>query len=183
MSGGQLFVTVAPERDRPFVVDAGGLRVTAVGTAFDVLQEAGRTVVTVMEGRTDVRIAGGSAEATPIRLSAGQQLSYVPGSASLPVRWVDPAVSSAWRTGVLKFVDEPLKNVIATINRYVAREIVIEDPAIGALTFTGTAHLDRIEGWLAALPAVFPVSVLDLPDGRRLVGGPLRETRETSAGP
>lgn len=183
LRSGQLFVTVAPDAARPFVVDAGGLQVAAVGTAFDVLQEPGRTVVTVMEGRTDVRIASGSAQAVPIRLGAGQQLAYERGSASLPVRWVDPAVSTAWRSGVLKFVDEPLNHVVASINRYVDRQIVIDDPSIGALAFTGTAHVDRIESWLAALPDAFPVSVVELPDGRRLLGARLREAGSASARP
>lgn len=183
LHGGQLFVAVSHDSERPFIVDAGGLQVRAVGTAFDVLREGSRTVVTVMEGRTDVRLATGGAQASPIRLNAGQQLTYVPGAPSVPVRWVDPSISTAWRTGVLQFVDEPLEHVVATINRYVAREILIEDRSIGALAFTGTAHIDRIESWLAALPDAFPVSVVDLPDGRRLLGARLKEARKSDPEP
>lgn len=185
--GGQMFVTVSQDSARPFVVDAGGLQVTAVGTAFDVLYEPGRAVVTVMEGQTDVRVAAdgaaGSGPGEPIRLVAGQQLAYVRGSTSLPVRRVDPLLVSGWRNGVLNFVDVPLGQVVASLNRYVPHEILIEDAFVGDLAFTGTARLDRIEYWLAALPTVFPVTVVELPDGKRLLRAQRRETRSQAPAP
>jgi len=171
---GQLFVTVARDADRPFIVDTGELRVAAVGTAFDVLHESGRSVVTVVEGQIDVRMAGGlridgGEGAAPIRLGAGQQLTHVAGSRVLPVRWVDPATTTAWRDGILIFVDQPLALVMTVINRYADREVVIENSDIGARTFTGTARTDRIGDWLAALPDAFPVALAALPDGRMLL--------------
>lgn len=171
---GQLFVTVAQDASRPFIVDLGDLRVAAVGTAFDVLHDTGRSVVTVVEGQVDVRMAhglraDGGAAASPIRLGAGQQLTHMSGSPVLPVGWVDPATTTAWRDGILVFVDQPLSLVMAVINRYTDRQVVIEDSDIGALTFTGTARTDRIGDWLAALPDAFPVALAELPGDRMLL--------------
>lgn len=172
---GQLFVTVSSDAGRPFVVNVGELRIKAVGTAFDVLNEAGRSVVTVVEGQVEVRTAAGGAadqDAATIRLGAGQQLVQVAGSGALPERIVDTATATAWRSGVLIFVDQPLIQVLAAVNRYADREVIIEDPQVGAaLAFTGTARTDRIGNWLAALPDTFPVVLQPLPDGRLLLQG------------
>ena len=45
---GQALFTVAPDRSRPFVVEAGEASVTAIGTVFDVRREAGGPVKVVL---------------------------------------------------------------------------------------------------------------------------------------
>jgi ferric-dicitrate binding protein FerR (iron transport regulator) len=40
---------------------------------------------------------------------------------------------------------------------------------VKAQPFTGTAHIDRIEAWLQALPHVLPVAVAELADGSLLI--------------
>ena len=76
-----------------------------------------------------------------------------------------PRRYSGWLT-----LDEPLGEVIATVNRYAPRQIIIEDPGIRELSFTGTARIDRIDDWVRALPHAFPVTVAELDEGRQLIG-------------
>ena len=55
---GQALFTVAHDRARPFVVQAGGTQVTAVGTVFDVRRDAAAVSVTLVSGVVDVAPAG-----------------------------------------------------------------------------------------------------------------------------
>jgi ferric-dicitrate binding protein FerR (iron transport regulator) len=67
---GQAVFRVAKDHTRPFVVEANGTRVRAVGTQFDVYRKTSDTIVTVLEGR----VAVASENASPSH-SAGPSLS------------------------------------------------------------------------------------------------------------
>ena len=60
---GQALFHVAKDPRRPFIVNADGTRVRAVGTRFDVYRKHDGTVVTVVEGRVAVRTDLGAASA------------------------------------------------------------------------------------------------------------------------
>jgi len=166
---GELFVTVHHDASRPFSVEAGRLEVLATGTAFNVLRTPGRTTVTVAEGSVDAFYGDQDAEAPNVRLQSSQQLVYAHATRSVAVREADPHDATAWRSGTLYFQNEPLSEVIDRINRYAARKIVIEDPEVGAFAFTGTAGTDRIQGWLQALPQIFPVTVVGPAGGNQRI--------------
>jgi transmembrane sensor len=157
MLDGEVYLTVSKDKHRAFVVTAGSVSVTAVGTAFNVRRDADRVVVTVTEGVVTV---ARDSNASPARLTVNQQLAYVRGSDKFEIATVDPSIATAWRTGVLQFVDEPLGSVVASINRYSPRTITIRDREIESLSFTGTVHPDRIDHWLRALEKAFPLSVV-----------------------
>lgn len=167
---GEVFVVVRKDASRPFSVEAGRLKAIATGTEFNVLRTSRRTTVTVAEGSVDALYDGQSAETPNVSLQSSQQLVYSHESRRVVVRQTDPRQATAWRSGALYFQNDPLSEVIEKVNRYAQKQILIEDPAIAALPFTGTASIDRIGGWLLGLPHIFPVTIEELPDGRRLIG-------------
>lgn len=174
---GEAYFKVAHER-RPFVVKAGSGTITAVGTAFNVHNMAGRVSVSVVEGVVDVKelIAyDGPSPAQPTQrrpdpepshvVRAGQGVVY--GRNVEPVAAVDPRVVTAWRHGTLKFISEPLGYVVADVERYSDFQITIADPLIADLRYTGAVIPDHIEEWLELLPQAFPIDVQRL--GKRAV--------------
>lgn len=110
---GEAFFTVAPDASRPFSVTAGGGVVTALGTAFDVALETGRTEVTVSEHR--VRISGAGAA---VIVDAGRQSAFGPGVSATTPYPVDVDDVTAWRRGKLIFEDRPLAEVMASLGKY-----------------------------------------------------------------
>lgn len=167
---GELYITVHHDSSRPLSVDTGRLEVVATGTAFNVLLSAERTTVTVAEGSVEARYEA-QASATPnTRLRARQQLIYSHTPHRVDIVETDPRNVIAWRTGRLYFSDGPLSEVIATVNRYARRQMVIEDPKVAAIPFFGTANIGELARWQMALPDTAAVSVTQLADGRLLVG-------------
>ncbi|HWK74224.1 MAG TPA: FecR domain-containing protein, partial [Povalibacter sp.] len=144
LTQGQAYFNVAKDKTRPFAVDTGELRILAVGTAFDVRKNDGRVAVTVTEGIVDIITdppplgsagAAPSSRATgrsaPIRVAAGYQLIWDKGASDgrkqiLQLSQVDTAGMTAWREGRLEYVNEPLSVVIADVNRYSSRQLLVD---------------------------------------------------------
>jgi transmembrane sensor len=61
-----------------------------------------------------------------------------------------------------------LSAVAADLNRYSTRKIVINDPAIAELPFTGTVFSSRIDDALHALIDVFPLNLIEHSDSIEL---------------
>lgn len=164
---GEAYFKVRHDQAHPFVVQVGDISVSDVGTAFDVRRESDRTTVTVEEGV--VRIAGdrwakeGLPSAWPVK--AGYQFTYSENRRAVMMAHVDVASALHWRDDELAYVSEPLGSVVDDLNRYAAHKIVIKDPAISNLPFTGTAFPDSLADWLDAIEQAYPVEVRNTPDG------------------
>lgn len=166
LQSGEAFFQVKRDRTRPFVVEVEGLRIVAIGTAFNVRRSGSEVAVTVQEGIVEVRrVADTSAPGQSgttgraLRAAAGQQLVFDSRSGDIRESLVDPAVALAWRTGRLEFTGDSLRSVVASVNRYTRHPIVLDDPGLETLTFTGTVFFDSIDAWVDSLPQIYPVSV------------------------
>lgn len=165
LSNGEAYFKVRHDKARPFVVLAGEVSVTAVGTAFDVRRKRERVIITVEEGT--VEVSGYTSGRRPItwRAEAGYQLTYSTLDRTASLASVDPAAELTWRNGELAYVREPLRSVIEDLNRYSRRKIVIDDPDIGALPFTGTVFATSLDDWLAGVERAYPISVKHADNG------------------
>jgi transmembrane sensor len=166
---GEAFYSVSKDATRPFIVRAGPVTVTAVGTAFSVRRSGESVSVVVTEGAVDV-----AADKFAVRAEAGQRVRYDRGQLSQSLDEVPLEVATSWREGRLQFVDEPLRLVIASVNRYSEREVLIGDPAIEELRFTGTVFERGVENWLNGVASVFPVRIVSI-DKRRVMIAPISE--------
>lgn len=160
---GEAYFDVAHDPGRPFVVQVGGLSVIAVGTAFNIRSGDERVVVTVTEGRVRLARAAPADPGRPpvpaVEAGAGEQATFSARQGTIDVAMADPGVATAWREGVLKFVHEPLDEVVANLNRYSTRQIVLADPRLAQLRYTGTVFGTRLDDWLDAVEGVFPITV------------------------
>jgi transmembrane sensor len=160
VDSGEAFFSVKKDARRPFVVTAGNLRVIAVGTAFNVRRGDDRVVVAVQEGKVRVSDSSGSAPDLAA-VGAGEEAVYIATARHLAVAHIRPTDAASWRHGILKYEHEPLSAVAADLNRYSTRKIVISDPAIAELPFTGTVFSTRIDDALQALTDVFPLTIVE----------------------
>ena len=159
LSAGEAYFKVQHDRSHPFVVHAGDISVTAVGTAFDIRRESNRVAVTVEEGTVEI---AGSAFAkiglpTTWRAEAGYQLTYSSNGRTAMITSVDTSSALQWRSGELAYVWEPLGAVVEDLNRYSEHKILIKEPAIAALHFTGTVFTASISDWVKAVEQAYPV--------------------------
>ncbi len=154
---GQAFFKVAKDPSRPFVVNAGGRTVTALGTAFSVKVAPKQFEVVLVEGVVRVE---SPVRATPLALPTGrmQATEMQPGSELVAadtrhwtVRETDPAAETAWLRGRLVYKGAPLSQVVADMNRYSEKKIVIRDPEVAGLGLSGTYRAGDIDGFVRAV--------------------------------
>lgn len=162
---GAAFFAVCTEAERPFVVEAGGVTVTVLGTRFGVeLDPAGGVLVQVQAGRVRVERGG---QVLAHALTAGQGLAVPPGTS--PARSVD-GPAAPWREGRLHFDATPLADAVQRLSRY-SRMDLRTDARAAFLRVSGTVEIAQAHDWLQALPAALPVRLVRQPDGSVLLAG------------
>ncbi|QJI31054.1 FecR family protein [Pseudomonas sp. ADAK18] len=151
---GELWVEVAKDPQRPFVVRTEQGTVTALGTRFLVRREDGQTRVTVLESAIAAQPARVSSAAA--RVAAGQQAllyaDHVDGLTTLGT--ADPA---SWTRGVLKVDDRPLLEVLDELARYRRGVLHYDRQALAGLRVSGSFPLDNSDAALAALQTSLPI--------------------------
>lgn len=180
LSGGQAMFAVHSDPGRPFLVIAGDLRITVVGTRFSVRHttdgvDAGRTVVAVEEGRVRVErqsasASGGARASVPqgapavVELTAGQMLEgpgqQDPDSGVGTVTSIAPAAVAQWRSGRISFDRTPLVQALAEFERYGPTGLVVRDPAVAALPVGGSYGLRQHQRFAEFLPQLLPVRLV-----------------------
>lgn len=138
---GQAEFRAAPDAARPFVVAAGNLSVRALGTVFEVYEQASGAVdVSVSEHAVAVGLqeAGGEAR----RVEEGQRFQYAGHGPLGAAAAADLHRLNAWKRGKLIFKDRPLAEVVAELNRYSRARIVLQGGRTGSLRVSGVFPVD-----------------------------------------
>jgi transmembrane sensor len=157
---GQIFVTVTPDKARPFTVRAGDGVARALGTAFGVRQDRDGTQVVVTE--STVRVSG-AASGRSVDVHAGQQVDYSPQRGLGEPKRADLRVLTAWRSGQMIFEGRPLGDVVAEMSRYRWGTIVFADASLKQLLVTGIFDTNDTDGLLNAIATVLPVKIDRVP--------------------
>ncbi|RZF60641.1 hypothetical protein EWE75_22000 [Sphingomonas populi] len=160
LAKGQAYFTVAHDAARPFTVDAGGTRVLATGTQFDVHRSGDRIDVTLIEGR--VRVS--SADRPVAQLQAGQRL-ILDGSRISRVQAIDTAPTTAWTQGRIVLDGMTLKHAINEVNRYVTTPVRLDAPGFADARISGSVETGDIGSFTTAVTAVLPLKAQTNSDG------------------
>lgn len=164
---GEAVFDVQPDAERRFHVLAGPLRVTVVGTRFSVrhtpaLPSNNGVRVAVEHGRVRVAQAmasdaHGGQDGPAVFLDAGQQLASDAGGVLSPVEATPTEGIAAWRNHRVSFLDTPLDQALAELDRYGPTGLVVRQPEVAALRLTGTFDPGDPAALRRALPRVLPV--------------------------
>lgn len=156
---GQALFDVAPDAARPFVVAADGARVVAVGTVFDVRRDAAGLRVTLVEGVVDVAGPAGQSR----RMSAGRQARI--DAAGVSTREVDARSETSWTEGRIVFVDAPLDQAVAEVNRYLTRPVRLASGGEAAVRVNGSFRIGDRDAFVAAASGALGLRATPEADG------------------
>ena len=160
---GEAYFEVSRDEGRPFEVDAGIAKVTALGTAFNIYRNDDAARITVIEGVvrvTELGTTGNRPAATEI-LYANQQLT-ANSSGLNTAQSVDVEQLIAWQDGKLIADEMPLPELLAQLDRYWEKRVLILDTKVAALTISGVFLLDRPESVLHALKLSHGLEIVKL---------------------
>lgn len=161
---GEAHFEVARNPRRPFLVEASGVEVRAVGTAFAVRLDPAEVEVLVTEGRVTVARPEG-AENTADALARAGGVPVVPAGSRVLVRLRStaeaPQVASvsgeeigrklAWRRAWLDFSNTRVADAVMRLNRRNATQLVIDDPSVAELRVSGLVAADDVDAFVRQL--------------------------------
>lgn len=137
---GNVFFEVVPSTERPFVVRAGDVSVTVVGTAFAVQTNPRQVSVLVQSGVVRVASAAGAPMST---LTRGEQITIDRATRRDVLSAVAPEDVASWRDGRLVVHNMPLRAVADELGRYHSGMIVFQDAAMADRLVNGVFNLRR----------------------------------------
>ncbi len=183
---GEAHFAVARNAERPFIVEARGVAIRAVGTAFKVHLQDKAVEVLVTEGkvRVDDAISGKSLLARPANLNNESLPALgLPVLASghkvvvalpAPVSTVESRLAAvaatkvsreeiqrelAWQERRLDFELAALSEIVAEFNRYNRHKLVIGDADLAQKRFGGSFKADDPAGFVRMLQESFGLKV------------------------
>jgi transmembrane sensor len=167
LARGEAFFDVARDAGRPFVVEAQGRRVAAVGTRFSVRNDPEALRVVVTEGKVRLEsVAGADGRPQPeALLPAGSVVTAGRNGVlvrSLPL--ADAERYLEWRGGYLTFADTSLAAAAAEFNRFNERKLELGDHTVAELRVGGNFRWSNTEGFVRLLEQGFPVRAERYPD-------------------
>ncbi|WP_395392805.1 FecR domain-containing protein [Novosphingobium sp. BL-8A] len=138
LSGGALFA-IRHDPHRQLTVTAGDLSISDIGTRFDVQAQDRLVRVAVVEGNVQVNAQSMDA---PVRLPAGQGLSYDGRAGTATVAAVNAGDVGSWKDGRLTYDNATLALVVGDLQRYAGVTVDVP-PALRDRRFSGTLIVDN----------------------------------------
>ncbi|WP_129782234.1 FecR family protein [Peristeroidobacter soli] len=159
---GEVFVEVAKDPSRPFVVIVGERRVVAVGTRFSVRRENQDIRVVVSEGlvRMESQSPAGALGPPASLLGAGSIASGDRQGVLVQKKSLNDVTQYlSWRAGFLMFQSTSLADAAAEFNRYNDDKIVIESAGLAGLKIDGNFRSNNVDAFIRLLGKNFPVVI------------------------
>lgn len=178
MERGEAYFSVRGDAERPFVVNLDGRNLTVLGTAFNVRKTVDGFQLVVMDGlvayhlenqplsshrnvpvaknngatsiSTDEQWLVKKGVAVEFDLSRGLGRAYQPENID---RLTD------WRSGIIRFEETSLFDVILELNRYSAKKILIGDQSLAGLKVNALIRVSDINMALTVLSRGLPIEV------------------------
>lgn len=168
LARGEAWFKVKKDPNLPFVVQAGQVRVQAVGTAFSVRNVPGGAEVLVTEGV--IRAWSAKDRLSSVVIRAGGR-AFIAADARIVQQRSDAAELDrelAWREGKIDLVGEALADAVNEFNRYNQRKIILEDDRFSGEEIDGLFRTDDPEGFALAVHQLLGIQV-DFSDPKTII--------------
>jgi transmembrane sensor len=151
---GEAYFDVARDPSRPFVVDAGGVEVSVLGTSFDVQLASTETTVELAHGAVAVSYSGKDHRQN-FELAPGETATVVHATGAVTRSTIATEEIGAWRSGKMFVNNVTVAAAAARLQRYHSAWISIPQPELAARRVTGVYDLTDPDHALQALVQPF----------------------------
>lgn len=146
---GEALFEVATDPNKPFVVEAAGMKTKALGTIFNIKAFDGMLAqVSLLEGSVEVR---GEATGEPILLNPGEAVRYGTGQNGLRKGKFETEEVMAWTNKTLFFKNTPIWDVIRDLQNWYGVEISYVNNPPSNLRVTGKFYDQTLRNVLEGL--------------------------------
>ncbi|EIP98799.1 Fe2+-dicitrate sensor, membrane component [Opitutaceae bacterium TAV1] len=156
---GEAFFDVAHDQTRPFIVETSTMRITVLGTRFNVkaFSDGTKAQVTLVQGRVEVTPVGGPAvsatPANPVTLTAGMQYTLAPATHTGRVTAAADEDATGWISDRIVWNREPLPDAMRELERRYGIIVEMTDARLANETVTGRFQSESIQNIFKLLAA------------------------------
>lgn len=150
---GEMYIEVAPDKNKSFYVHTNNFNLKVYGTKFNVSSYSGSaSSVVLVEGSVSLQSTG----MRELFLSPNELAIYSEGNGDFHTRTVDVMPFISWKDGYLTFNDTPMTEVVRQIERYYNLSFNFDDSiTFQGLTCTGKIILsDNLDNMMTALSLI-----------------------------
>jgi transmembrane sensor len=151
---GEAFFDVAHDASRPFTIDAGGVAVSVLGTAFDVQLADAETTVELARGTVAVSYSGREHKEN-FELAPGEMATVAHDTGAVTRSAIAPEDIAAWRSGKMFVNNVTVAAAAERLQRYHPAWITIPQSSLAAQRVTGLYDLKDPDRALQALVQPF----------------------------
>jgi transmembrane sensor len=151
---GEAFFTVTPDKEKPFVVQAGDITIKVVGTSFNLRSEGGETEVIVETGVVQVSRGNKAVELRP-----KEKVTVQSGDTTWVKETETEELYNYYRTREFVCDHTPLWKLVEVLNEAYNANIVIERPALRNLPLTTTFDNESLDHILEVIAITFDITI------------------------
>lgn len=137
---GEAFFNITPDKQKPFIIAANGVRVKVVGTSFNVKSSADSTEVIVETGIVEV-----SKQAASVMLKPHEQALIRKDDVQLKKRETTDLLYNYYRTRKFECNDIPLSRLVDVLREVYKADIVFADEQLKNLPLSTTFDDDTLD--------------------------------------
>ena len=136
---GEAFFDVIKNPDRPFIVNAGEVSTTVLGTTFNVkaFDNDPFTQVALQSGKVKVEYKDVDGK-NAMFLEPGEAITYNKSKSIAQKNKFDEELLLGWKDGIIKFKDGDLDEIISTLSRWYGVQFEIENMKNETWSYTGS---------------------------------------------
>jgi transmembrane sensor len=164
LNSGKVFFDIAPDKSKPFEIEANQTLITVVGTEFEIVSYTDYTQVMVREGKVKFTTPDGE-----VMLTAGMGAKYVSKDQKLEEIKVKGKNTFAYTTGELVFENDRLADVVKDLNQYYDSEILIGNMELENCRITSTFPHEKLENVLAVIAGTLGLDVQHVPNTNQII--------------
>lgn len=156
---GEAFFNVAKNPQKPFIVEVQNTEVKVLGTSFNVSSS-------LTNNKVEVFVETGLVQVTK-KLGENESVLIFPGElVTVTDQHINHSKNTdyniiAWKTKQITFKEEPLNNVISTLNKVYNSRISCSDSTILNQRFTSTFKNQTLDSVLSVICLAFDLKVVD----------------------
>ena len=122
---GEAFFDVAKDQEKAFIIQVDEMKITVLGTSFNIKENENQLTVTVISGTVKVE-----SETNSITLNKNEKAIYLKKNKELSQNSIYNKNDTSWKTGVFTFRSQPIGEVLYELENIFSKKITLEDSRI-----------------------------------------------------
>jgi len=153
---GEAFFDISRDESRPFVVFSNDVKVSVLGTSFNInaFNENDYVKISLNSGRVSVenRDSGKKADKQKVQLQPGQSVSYSPmQNVFTDITNFDPGLDLGWKDGKIVFKNADIETMISRFERWYNVDFVLQNKPYFEWSYTGEFENQTLQDVLESL--------------------------------